>query len=422
MPTPSLSKQEWKRRKASIEEALKKGYPPPGTHGQHGAGAIRIAAKALKISPTSLQSSIARAETLGLPAPKWSIYKHPEADKIEAKTPDIVRTRNQIADLRKQLDDALKYSAKIEDVRTSVFGLANEQYKIPAWTTKTPTGIGRPEIPVLMTSDFQVGEVIRMDETECNEYSPEIFQERYRRLIRSTIRICELQDPKMRAPGIIYNRLGDAISGDIHADLAETQTLSSIQQVMLCAEEEMRGLQVLLDAFPSVTVHSVPGNHDRSTFGKPRSKRFVDYSYDTLLVYTLQKHFKNEPRITFNAPKSGDAFYSVTGTNFLATHGDRIGSRGGTGMVGPAATIARGVMRVRISQARLGKRVDYVIHGHLHTAMHLPNCISNSTLAGYSEYAKSEMRAEPEPPTQWLFFVHPKWGVTTMRKVRVDHD
>ena len=70
----------------------------------------------------------------------------------------------------------------------------------------------------------------------------------------------------------------------------------------------------------------------------------------------------------------------------------------------------------------MGRSVNYVLTGHFHVAMDLPNGIANGCLAGFSEYAKSELRAEPEPPTQTMFWTHSKWGLTTIRRVRVDHD
>jgi predicted phosphodiesterase len=219
----------------------------------------------------------------------------------------------------------------------------------------------------------------------------------------------------------VYLRGGDAISGNIHADLVETQSLTCIEQCKLVATEEIRGLELLLQVFPSISVYSVPGNHDRTTF-KPRAKRYVDLSYDDLTLFSIETHFKAraEKRITFSAPRSGDAYFSVFNTRFLLTHGDRMGSRGGQGFIGPAATIMRGIQKVRQQYARMGRPVDYVIHGHYHVAMDLPNGVSNGALAGFSEYAKTELRAEPETPTQSMFFVHPEWGITSRRRIQVD--
>ena len=424
MPTPPLNKQEWQRRKAVIEDALRKGHPPPGTSRMHVLGAIARAAQALKIGPASLQNSVNRAKTLGFPPPRWSLYKASKAAKIEQQTPDTVRTRNQVADLQKRLTDALEYASKLEDIRKSVFNLQPDSLTIPNWQVKTSPGKSQPEIPTLFTSDFQAGEVIRSSEIDFpNDYNPNIFRERYRRLIGIAGKLLQREDPQMRYPGLIYLRGGDAVSGDIHADLSETQDTVPTEQTQMVAEEEIRGLEELLKMVPKVTVYSVPGNHDRTTF-KPRAKRFVALTYDYLAIWAIESYFKakGETRITFCAPPSGDALYKVFETNYLLTHGDRIGARGGTGFIGPSATVAKGAHKLRAQYARMGRPIDYVNIGHFHVAMQLPNAIVNGSLAGFNEYARTELRCEPEPPTQTMWWTHPKWGLTTMRRLRVDHD
>jgi hypothetical protein len=427
MATPALTLEVWLERKKKIEEALALGYAPNGISGPSGRrGAIYQAAKALKIAHQTLHSNVSRAEELGYPAVDWAIFKRPSNDPIEQRTPDAVRTRNQIADLKKRLNEALKKIADLEDIRSSVFGLAPDKLTIPAWQSQNASSKSksRPEIATLFTSDFQVGEVIRSEELEySNDYDPAIFAERYRRLINTSIKLLQRESPEMNYPGFVYLRGGDAISGSIHADLAETQSLTCVEQTQLVAEEEIKGLEELLKAVPKITVYSVPGNHDRTT-PKPRSKRYVALSYDQLCIWTIEKYFsaKGEKRIQFFTPPSGDAYYQVFDTHYLLTHGDRIGSRGGQGFVGPAATLARGIIKCRQQAARMGRPVNYVLTGHFHVAMSLPNGIANGCLAGFSEYAKNELRAEPEPPTQTIFWTHPKWGLTTMRRIRVDHD
>ena len=430
MVTPRLNLDVWLERKTKIEEALRAGYVPSGQVGAYGKhGAIQAAAKVLNISHTTLHNAIARAQDLKYPPVDWSLYKNPERDTINAaqpRTPEIVRTRNQVADLRKQLGDALRKIADIEDIRKSVFNLAPDNLVIPDWQSKKTSekARSRPEIATLFTSDFQCGEVIRSEELEYpNDYDPAIFAERYRRLIRTAIKLLSREDPGMTYPGFIYLRGGDAISGNIHADLAETQSLTCVEQTQLVAEEEIKGLEEILKAVPLVTVYSVPGNHDRTT-PKPRSKRYVALSYDQLCIWTIEKYFsaKGEKRIRFITPPSGDAYYQVFDTHYLLTHGDRIGSRGGAGFIGSSAVIARGVHKCRAQYARMGKPINYVLTGHFHVAMSLPHNIANGCLAGFSEYAKNELRAEPEPPTQTMFWTHPKWGLTTIRRIRVDHD
>ena len=424
MPTPPLPEAEWNRRRKVIEQALKKGYVPPGKISNGKRGAIAEAADSIGLSPAALQNGMRVAKAKGYKMPDWSLYKAPKGEEILERTPETVRTRNQIADLRKKLDDSLKYSAKLEDIRSSIFNLQPERLSVPNWQVPKSAGKSQPEIPTLFTSDFQAGEVIRSAELDFpNDYSPDIFRERYRRLIKTSVKLLEREDPQMRYPGFVYLRGGDSISGDIHADLSETQDTVPTEQTQMVAEEEIRGLEELLRAVPKVTVYSVPGNHDRTTF-KSRAKRFTAFSYDYLAIWAIESYFKakGETRITFCAPPSGDAYYSIYNTNYLLTHGDRIGSRGGAGFIGSSGTIMRGIYKCRQQYARMSKPVDYVLTGHFHVAMQLPNGIANGCLAGFSEYAKSELRAEPEPPTQTMWWTHPKWGLTTIRRVRVDQD
>ena len=186
-------------------------------------GAIAIAAQALKIGPASMQNSVHRAKILGFPAPNWKLYKASKASKIEEQTTDSVRHRDQLKDLQRRLNEALEYATRLEDVRTSAFQLKPSNLTVPTWQVKTSKALPSrtPEIPTLFTSDFQCGEVIKPEELDYNNaYNPEIFQERYRRLIRVAVKLLERENSKMDYPGFIYLRGGDCISGSIHPDLA----------------------------------------------------------------------------------------------------------------------------------------------------------------------------------------------------------
>lgn len=50
----------------------------------------------------------------------------------------------------------------------------------------------------------------------------------------------------------------------------------------------------------------------------------------------------------------------------------------------------------------------------------MPRALVNNSLKGFDEYAKDALRAVPSVPSQALFFVHPKRGITSRWSVLVD--
>lgn len=330
------------------------------------------------------------------------------------------RFRDQIARLSAELKQARRDLNLTDDLRAGVFKLASQPIDPPAWSVKPKASSSGPGVPLLFCSDFQWGEVISSRELDgINEFNRDIASRRYKRLIERTIDLSTQHMVRPKYPGIVVVRGGDMISGDIHDELRKTNDLQSIPAAIDLIEHECAGLRQLAEVFGQVWVVSIPGNHGRVTV-KPESKRYVETNYDYLIACMIEREFRADKRLSFHTPLSGDALFSVMGYRFLATHGDRVGSRGGQGFIGPAATIARGMKKVADGYAALGQTFDYQLFGHFHTALELELGWSNGSLPGYSEYAR-DFRATPKPPIQWLLFVHPKWGVTCRWPILLEH-
>lgn len=406
MPAP-VSKAEAKRRVAAIERALKAGHAP-----QYAAG---VAAKALGLTPNNLRMWLETAKGRGIKV-NWKLYKAPKAAIGRIAGPHD-RAAQRAADETQRLRNALRAAHREmnaeSDLRQAVFGLARQRANPPGWTARVGRNVSAPGIPILFTSDFQWGETVAPREMDgINAFNKEIAQERYRRLIGKTIDLTCNHMVKPDYPGLIYLRGGDMISGDIHEELKETNDLQSIPAVRDLVANEIEGLRQLRARFKRLRVISVPGNHGRTT-KKPQSKRYALTNYDTLSAWMIEQWFQasGDSGITFHTPESGDALFRLFGWQFLLTHGDRIGSRGGQGFIGPAATIARGMKKLRDYYAELGQLIDYILCGHFHTRMELEYGFANGCLPGASEYAR-DGRMTPKPPSQWLLFCHRDYGVT----------
>lgn len=393
------------------EQHVADGKKPPG-EGKRGESAVSAAAKQLarefKVSVDAARDYVKRAIAENgagvcvIEADNQPLQPDPKDASFRQRA---VRAERQLKITQEELSNALR-------IREEAFGLA--PVESAGWRAVASSPSGRSETPVLFTSDFQVGEVIREEDTRgYNAYNLDIFRKRYRRLIEATIGIVKRHHGD--ADHIVYLRGGDAISGSIHPELADTDEVAPPMQCVVLLQEEIAGIKSLADAFGAVTIISIPGNHDRIGV-KPRAKTYSDHSYETLIQFALEASFKDDPRVTFVSDKSGDVLFRIHNTNFLLTHGDRIGAGGASGPNG----IINGANRVRTSYAREGFHVDYVLGGHYHTPVFLDGCLFNGCLPGYSEYARAKMRIAPSPPSQTLFFVHEEHDITAVRRIYVN--
>lgn len=426
MAHPAIPRETIEGAIRVVEGLLREGKarPPDIRSPQSLRGVLVMAAELLGLARTTLSDRLERGKQLYGLEPDWSLFKPPS---LPESTEEVtVRERRRHSEenkyLRTQLQAAHDELNAQEDIRKVLFGLTSESLLPPSWTLRPMKRGGKLlEVPILWGTDRQWGEVVRTEEVQYhNAYDPEIAARRYRTFIEGGIDLCfnHMVDPDY--PGIVYLRGGDSISGDISDEFRETNALSPNPAVKDLAEKELWGITKLADAFGRVVVISVPGNHDRTKL-KPPSKRYADLSWDDILSWHLESIFRErkDERVSFFTPRSGEARFRVHNTVFLLTHGDRIGSKGGQGFIGPAATIMRGIKKTRDFYARIKKPVDYVLVGHFHTSMELPGGFSCGAAVGFNEYAL-RLKAEPEPPQQMLFFVHPKRGITARWAIYLD--
>lgn len=333
---------------------------------------------------------------------------------------DLIRERSAHAETRDQLRETQARVVQLEDRISKLDYVANASRSPATWTLKDRVAAKNEHIPLLFVSDAQIGEVIDPKETEYGRgYNTKIFRQRYRQLIDTTIYLSTEHVGDWTYPGIVYLRGGDTISGDIHDELQATNDMTPIQACEVAFEEESAGIYHLLEAFGRVEVKDVGGgNHDRGT-KKPWSKQANARSYDRLIAAMLRREFKNEERVSFQVTESPDIFFPIYDKGVLATHGDKIGAGGGTGFIGPGATILKGAQKVAMEQQSLGRTVDLVMVGHFHTMLLTRHVIANGCFPGYSEFAKM-FRFRPEPPSQLLTYWHKRHGLVDIRPIALD--
>jgi len=373
------------------------------------------ASRVLGLSLSSLDHLDPTAVGRGLTLPERS-ERQENADIIERTLER--RLLDEIKGLRSERDNLLRSLNSAEDFHSIIFSAINRKPKTP-WKVSIKPSVGGQQIPVLFTSDFQWGEyVCSTDMGGVNQFDYKIGTRRYKCLIASAIDLATNHMVKPNYPGIIYLRGGDAVSGLIHDELESTNDRTPPEAVMDLIDLEAEGIRNLADAFGKVEVHSIPGNHGRIR-QKKRAKGYVRDNFETIISWALERDFSDDRRVSFNTPLSGEALFDLWGRRAVLSHGDRMGTGGGQGFVGPVAPIARGMKKLVDHYAALGQVIDYIFVGHFHVSLRLEHGWSNGSLPGFSEYALAG-RMRPHVPKQWLIFFHPRWGPTAQWEIALE--
>jgi hypothetical protein len=342
-------------------------------------------------------------------------YAKPQLDPLEEH-----KLAREVNRLRSENRELLERLAGAGDFMSALEGVA-EPLEPVSFQARKPSTKAQPETAVLVLSDLQWGETIDLAVMDgLNSYNPKIARNRLARVFQVWADLLTSHWAGPPPERIILVLGGDLISGEIHEELAKTNGLLSIPALRDCAAHICAGIRLLREKVGvPIDVLSVPGNHGRTT-RKPESKLYAAHSYDTLCADIVELEFREGGKLpswlTMWKPSSGDALIWVYGYRVLITHGDRIGSRGGAGFVGTAATVARGFKKLVMDYAGRGITLDFIVCGHFHTALQLEEGICNGALPGPSEYSR-DLRFRPRPAVQAFIALHPRRGVTQIRWV-----
>lgn len=351
----------------------------------------------------------------------WSVAASEAKTRgITADTPirdPLAKAQEEVKRLKHEINTIHKHNEGVEEIRRRIYELREVPCEPPGWLLKD-AGIQGPGTPMLMCSDWHFGEVVNKKEVGgLNEFNSKIAVQRVKELTERTIGLVSHHMPA-GVPGIIVNLAGDMMTGDIHQELADTNDKYVLETVRELKSVIAEMLSQFADAFGNVYVPCVVGNHGRATL-KPRMKGVVQTSYEWNVYTDLEERFKNDSRVRFTVAEETDILYAVHGHRFLLTHGDRLGVKGGDGIIGALGPIMRGALKTGRSESQIGRNFDTILMGHWHQYITTPGVIVNNCLKGYDEYARLALRAPASAASQALWFVHKKWGINTSMEVFV---
>lgn len=404
----------------AVNDALRKGYPaksPPGRNNVKSAE--RAAADALNINPKTFRDRLARYKREHGIEPDWTLGEGLERDVPEVEPPEARRESRDTAFWQRRAKALEKELASAETALSEISGIRSAHVQPAAWALPAPSAKRNRAVIGLLFSDLHMGEVIAPEEVlRINAFNPEIAERRAKRFFAAACEIGPRWGSDCAVQGAFLALGGDLISGDIHDELKISNALTAHEQVRAAVAVIAGGIRHLKATYRRVHVASVPGNHGRTTL-KPTAKLYARLSYDTLIASMVADAFVGDPDVTFQIGAAPDAIVPLLGHTVLLTHGDKMGSGGGMGFLGPMAPIVRGAKKIEAQQARANRRPDLILHGHFHTSGAPGNVLSNGSFPGYSEYGHA-LRAGLEPPQQWLFLLHERWGVREKAEIKLE--
>lgn len=340
----------------------------------------------------------------------------------DAEEIQISKLKDEIRKLRKEISDQTKNNLDVEALEVLIGKIAKADPDPPKWTLSTPSVVKqRKETPVTIWSDWHYGEVVNFDEVNgVNEYNSDIAEDRIKTLLEGTIDLCKNHSTK-QYDGMVINLLGDFISGGLHPELLRTDDYGRIPASIRMIDLLTESLEIMGKEFGSLYVPCTSGNHGRNTT-RPEYKGYVHQNFDYLIYEMIMRRLEDKgvKNIKLVNPVSNQVHYKIYNTRFLAMHGDMLGARGGDGIIGSIGPIMRGEFKTRRQSGAMKQDYDYLLMGHYHQELWLPNAIVAGSIKGFDEYVKNDLRAMPTTPSQPLFFVHPERGITSRWNVQVE--
>lgn len=371
------------------------------------AARLRSAQKAgLKVAPGQ-----GHKQGGGKPAAPMTVQDRVAFKNLEAKLREVTR----------QLAEADARAAQADRFRALSAELHDSPQAAPRWSVRVPAGKDTPGVPVLMLSDWHIGEVVDPAQVHgANEFNAQVAERRVKSVIDRVLHLAFHHVKTPEYPGIVVVLGGDFVSGWLHEELFRSDWCAPPQAANWCASRLHAALVRLAEAFGKAHVVCVPGNHGRLT-KRPMAKGGATSCFDHAIYEALADRLRDDARITWQIPASGDALFQVAGVRFLAMHGHELGVKGGDGLIGALGPIMRGAIKTGRAERSLGRDFDVLLLGHFHQAIWQPHSgiVVNGTLKGFDEYSRAQ-RYSFQPPTQTLFFVHPRFGCNLQFNVFCD--
>jgi hypothetical protein len=262
----------------------------------------------------------------------------------------------------------------------------------------------REACAVILASDWHIEETVDADKVAGrNAYDLGVARQRAGRFFAGAEWLLGMQRQAFTIRDVVLWLGGDLISGFIHEELQEGNSLSPTEAILELRDWLTDGIDRMLrdDQTRRLVIPCSYGNHGRTG---PRKKvsRGAENSYEWLLYRILEKQYAGDKRVSFQVARGEHTYVDVYGQVLHFHHGDSVNYGGGVGGI----TIP---LNKAISGWNTVKPADVHNIGHFHQLTWTRNAVVNGSLMGFSPYA-FHVKAHFEAPQQAFYVLDAKRG------------
>lgn len=319
---------------------------------------------------------------------------------------DEPRARRVERELRQVIDSQAAEVKELQGLLNFYDKARREPIEAKPWTI-APTSGGHVGIVVAQIADWHLDEVVKPEEVFfLNAYNRDIADLRIKRWVDKVATLPRDYVSGIKIEGLKLLATGDLFTGDIHAELKESNEDRLLSSLLHWMDPIISALETLEGEYGGeVEVDCVVGNHGRTTI-KPVFKGRAHSNVEWLFWSVIRDRLSDRgSRIRINVSDAMDLNVSIYGRNHLITHGDQY--HGGTGISGAMAPLMLGTHRKGIRQAAAEMPMDLQVLGHFHQTLDLPGVVMGGSLKGYDEYAFG-LNLRPEEAAQMLWITTPE--------------
>lgn len=265
----------------------------------------------------------------------------------------------------------------------------------------------------VIASDWHVEETVTADQVSgLNTFNLTVANNRIEKFFQNSTKLIQITQRDSHIKELVLCLLGDFISGSIHDELMEGNSLLPIDATMFAESRIRAGIEFYLkNTNLNLTVVCHAGNHSRIT-KKTHFSTEQGNSLEFFMYHHLANLFEGNKRVRFIIATGYHSYLDIYGHIIRLHHGHSVKYGGGVGGIYIPVNKA-------IAQWNKGRRADLDVFGHFHQLIYGTNFVCNGSLIGYNSFALT-IKADYEPSKQSFFLVDRKHGKTLQAPIWLD--